>query len=336
MQEEQTTPTIYIGLDISKDTLDACLLRPAGKPQHKTFANTPAGHQKLLRWVRHLAAEQSCHFALEATGAYSQAVAEFLAQAEQRVSVLNPARVKYGGIAAGQGNKTDKADARTIAEYARLHNPSLWKQALAEVRHLTALVRRLQSVTEMRVQEKNRLQLPGHSEPVRRSIEETIAFLDQQAASLQQQIRQHIDNAPALKADHQLLISIPGIGEIAAQQILAELPDVSQFQSAESAAAFAGLAPAEFRSGKSVHKRTRLSKAGNRHLRQAVYFPAVTAIGHNRLVKALYERLIASGKARMAAVGAAMRKVLMLAFGVLKTRQPFDPNWASRQVQATT
>ncbi|HEV2124181.1 MAG TPA: IS110 family transposase [Chloroflexota bacterium] len=146
---------------------------------------------------------------------------------------------------------------------------------------------------------------------MRRSIEETIAFLDRQVASLQQQIRAHSDNTPSLKADKELLISIPGIGEIAAQQILAELPDVSQFQSAESAAAFAGLAPSEFRSGKSVHKHTRLSKAGNRHLRQAVYFPAVTAIGHNPLVRALYERLIASGKARMAAIGAAMRKVLI-------------------------
>lgn len=337
-QEQRSEPaaTIWVGLDISKDTLDACLLRPAGKPQHKTFANAPAGHQKLLRWAQHLAAEQTCHFALEATGAYGQAVAEFLAQAEQRVSVLNPARVKYGGIAAGQSNKTDKADAQTIAHHCRLHAPPLWKPSLPEVRHLTALVRRLQSVKEMRVQEKNRLQLPGHAEPVRRSIEETLAFLDQQATSLQQQISQHIDNTPGLKADHELLTSIPGFGEIAAQQVLAELPDVSQFHSAEAAAAFAGLAPSEFRSGKSVHKHTRLSKAGSRHLRQAVYFPAVTAVRHNPLVKALYERLIASGKARMAAMGAAMRKVLMLAFGVLKTRQPFDPNWAARQVQPTT
>lgn len=168
---------------------------------------------------------------------------------------------------------------------------------------------------------------------------------------MQQQIREPIDNTPSLKADQELLTRIPGIGEIAAQQILAELPDVSEFASAESAAAFAGLAPAEFRtrqmlrifdSGKSVHKRTRLSKAGNRHLRvharvngQAVYFPAVTAIRHNPLVKALYERLIASGKARMAAGAAAMRKVLMLAFGVLRTRRPFDPNWSrSRGVAA--
>ena len=332
-QAAATDPTIYIGLDISKDTLDACLLRQTGKPQHKTFANTSAGHQKLLRWVQHSAAEGTCHFALEATGAYGQSVAEFLTQADQGVSVLNPARVKYGGIATGQGNKTDKADARTIADYCRLHSPPLWKQALPEVRQLTALVRRLQSLKGMRANEKNRLQLPGHAEPVRRSIEETIAFLDQQVASLQQQISDHIANTPSLKADQELLTSIPGIGEVAAQQILAELPDVSQFQSAEAAAAFAGLAPAEFRSGKSVHKHTRLSKAGNRRLRQAVYFPAVTAIRHNPLVKSLYERLIASGKARMAAIGAAMRKVLMLAFGVLRTRQRFDASWPSRKAQ---
>jgi transposase len=330
-----TDPTVYIGLDISKDTLDACLLGPKGKPQHKRFANTGAGLQKLLRWAGHLAGEGgTCHFGMEATGAYGQGVAEFLAQADQPVSVLNPTRVKYGGIATGQGNKTDRADARTIADYCRLHTPPVWKQALPEVRHLTALVRRVHSVKEMRVQEKNRLQLPGHTEPVRRSIEEIITFLDQQVASLQQQINEHIDSTPSLKADQELLTSIPGIGEVAAQQILAELPDVSQFPSAESAAAFAGLAPSEFRSGKSVHKRTRLSKAGNRRLRLAVYFPAVVAIRHNPLVRALYERLIASGKARMVAVGAAMRKVLMLVFGVLRNRRPFDASWSSGRSNA--
>src|SRR4029450_6650599 len=101
---------VWIGLDVSKDHLDVCLLRETGKPQCKTFSNDAAGHQKLWRFVQHLAGEQPCHFALEATGAYSQAIAQFLAQAQQRVRVLNPARVKYSGIATGQANKTDKAD----------------------------------------------------------------------------------------------------------------------------------------------------------------------------------------------------------------------------------
>ncbi len=102
-----TSNGAWVGLNVSKDMIDACLLRTSGKPQHKTFTNDTAGHRKLLRWVQHLGTGQAYHFALEATGAYSQALAEFLAAAQQKVSVLNPARVKYGGIASGQGNKTD-------------------------------------------------------------------------------------------------------------------------------------------------------------------------------------------------------------------------------------
>jgi transposase len=321
------TLTVWIGLDVSKDKLDACLIKIEGKPLWKIFPNSTAGHQKLLRWAKHSAGEAGCHFGLEATGAYGLEIAQFLADADEYISILNPARVKYEGIAGGQGNKTDAADAHTIAEYCRLHHPPLWKQALPEVRHLNALVRRLKSVVEMRVQEKNRQQLPGQTPVVLESILQTITFFDQEIARLQQQIDAHIDNTPSLKADRDLLTSIPGIGDIAAQQILAELPDVAQFKSAQSLAAFAGLAPREYRSGKSVHKRTKLTKAGNVRLRLAVYFPAVAAIRHNPFVKALYERLIAAGKPRMAALGAAMRKMLMLAYGVLKNRQKFDKDW---------
>jgi hypothetical protein len=115
--------TVWIGLDVSKDTLDACLVKTEGRPLWKTFLNTPAGFQQLLRWVEHLVAEADCHFGLEATGAYSLGVAQFLAEANVYTSVLNPARVKYEGIAAGQGNKTDPADAHTMAQYCRLHHP---------------------------------------------------------------------------------------------------------------------------------------------------------------------------------------------------------------------
>jgi len=332
--ETTQNPTVWIGLDVSKDTLDACLVRNDGKPLWKSFSNTPAGYQKLLRWGKHLVGEAVCHFGVEATGAYSLGVAEFLAEAGEYISVLNPARVKYAGIAAGQINKTDPAAAHTIAQYCQLHQPPLWKQALPEVQHLNALVRRLKSVQQMRVMEKNRQQLPGHSSVVEQSIAHTLAFFDKEIAQLQQQIDDHIKNSPALKAERDLLTSIPGIGDIAAQQIMAEMPDVTQFKSAESLAAFAGLAPQEYRSGKSVHKRTKISKAGNAHLRLAVYFPAVAAIRHNPLVKALYERLLAAGKARMAALGAAMRKMLMLVYGVLKNREKFDPQWHSKNIEA--
>ena len=315
----QPTPpaTVWIGLDVSKDVLEACLLTETGKPQYKAFPNEAAGHQKLLRWVQHLAPEPTRHFALEATGAYSQAIALFLADAQQRVSVLNPARVKYGGIAMGQGNKTDKADARVIAHYCRLHAPPVWREAAPEVRHLRALVRRQADIRALLAQEKNRASVPGLLPAVRHSLERSLAYLEGEVNELQRQIEEHIRNVPSLKTDRDLLTSVPGVGDGTAQILLAELPDVKQFDSAEKVAAWAGLCPQECRSGSSVRKRTRLSKAGNGHVRKALYFPAISAIRHNPLVRALYQRLRDAGKSSMAAIGAAMRKLLMLCYGVL-------------------
>jgi transposase len=322
-----TDATAWIGLDISKDTIDACVLRSIGKPQHKTFGNDAHGHQKMLRWVQQLAPQQLFHFALEATGSYGEAVAFFLVEADQPVSVINPARVKYSGIASGQTNKTDKASAQVIADYCRMHKPPLWRMASPEVRLLRALVRRLEDLQGLLHQEKNRASVPGLLPAVTQSLEASQAFLESQMQRLQEQIDRHIDSTPSLKGDRELLESIPGVGSLTAQRFLAELPDVSQFASAEQAAAWAGLSPQEHRSGTSVHKRTRLSKAGNKQLRKAFYLPAVCAIRHNPFVRALYERLTAAGKSRMAAVGAAMRKLLMLCYGVLKHQQKFSADW---------
>jgi transposase len=322
-------------MDVSKDSLDVCLLRSTDKPRHQTFENESAGHQKLLRWVKQLAAKQVCHFALEATGAYGQAIAAFLADAEQRVSILNPARVKYGGIASGQGNKTDKADALGIAHYCRLHSPPLWREATPEVRELRALVRRLADVQSLLSREKNRASVPGILPAVRLSLERSLTFLDDEIRQLQQQIKKLIHGCATLKADQELLTSIPGIGEVTAQTLLSELPDVEQFGSAEQVAAWAGLCPREHRSGTSVRKRTRLSKAGNAHVRKALYFPAITAVRHNPLVEALYQRLRAAGKSQLSALGAAMRKLLMLCYGVLKNRQKFTAEW-KKQVATVT
>jgi len=132
-------------------------------------------------------------------------------------------------------------------------------------------------------------------------------------------------------ADRDLLESIPGVGRQTAATVLAELPPVDRLPSAESAAAYAGLAPREFRSGASVRRRTRLSKAGNARLRKALFLPAQTAVRFNPLLKEFFARLVGAGKPKMQAVGACMRKLVMLCYGVLKNRAPFDPAWASKE-----
>lgn len=311
-------PSVWIGLDISKATLDACLLRPNGKSTAKQFANDASGHLKLLRWAEHLAGEARAHFCLEATGSYSQDVALFLAEAEQRVSVVNPARIRFFGLCQRQGNKTDKADAALIALFCRQEQPERWRAAAPEVRLLVALVRRLHAVQKLLVQEKNRVQAPGQPDVVLESLNASLSFLEGEVKRLQKQIRAHINPNPNLKRDAKLLQSIPGVGELTAWDILAELPDVGQFDSAQSVAAYAGLAPREHRSGSRVRKQTRLSKQGNGRLRRALYFPAVTAMTWNPLVKAHYERLREAGKPRMVALAACMRKMLMIVYGVLK------------------
>lgn len=305
-----------------------CLLaQRTGKPLNKVFANQTPGWAKLLRWVQSQAPQASVHFCLEATNAYHQGLALFLVEAQQKLSVLNPARIHYAALSWGAGNKTDKADAAVIAAYCRKENPPLWRAAAPEVRTLVALVRRLHHLQDLLGQEKNRRALPAQIPAVAASLEQTITFLSAEIERVQEQISVHINAHPGLKADQELLESIPGISAITAQEILAELPEVSRFAGAQSAAAYAGLCPRQHCSGTSVRRRSHLSKRGNPHLRKALYLPAMSAIRFNPLVKAFYERLLAAGKPKMVALAAAMRKLLLLAYGVLKNRTKFAADW---------
>src|SRR5437016_7259067 len=192
---------VHVGIDIAKLTFDACLIRPQGKPQKKNFPNTPEGFAKLVRWVIHLAADATCHFCMEATGSYYEALAIFLAEADQRVSVINPHRTHHAAKASGAGNKTDPAEAQLLAEYCRKENPPLWRRATPEVRALVAMLRRLQALKDHLTQEQNRLGDPSVSgQPlVIASLEKSIAFLQAEIASLLKQIMEHIKNHPDLK-----------------------------------------------------------------------------------------------------------------------------------------
>lgn len=266
-----------------------------------------------------------------ATGSYSNAVALFLVEAEQKGSVMNPARIHFFARSQGQGNKTDKADARIIALLCRKEQPKLWRAAAPQVRELVALMRRYHAVQDLLAQEKNRFQVPSQPKVVLTSIKGIVRCLEKEVERLKKQIREHFNSHDNLKRDAKLLQSIAGVGEITAWDLLAELPDVSQFDSAQAVAAYAGLSPREHRSGSSIHRKTCLSKQGNARLRKAMYFPAVNALTWNPLVKAHYERPVATGKMKMVALAACMRIMLMICYGVLKHQQPFQKDWKSQQ-----
>jgi len=226
------------------------------------------------------------------------------------------------------GRATDKVDADLIARFCLSQEPEVWKPPAPEIRELQALVRRLESLIEMRVSEENRLSSGVVVEVVRRSLEEHIAYLIEQIKHTEQMIREHIDNHPDLKRQSELLDSIPGVGQTTAALFLAEIVDIRQYKSARQVAAFAGLVPRERRSGTSVRGKVRLSKIGNARLRKALYFPAITALRCSEFFKQWASGMRERGKCKMSVIGAAMRKLIHLAYGVLKTGKPFDPNWA--------
>ena len=168
----------------------------------------------------------------------------------------------------------------------------------------------------MRTQEKNRLEGPGIGD-VQPSIEKTIAFLDRQIAEIEIEMRHTVNDDPTLRGKRDLLESIPGIGERTASMLLGELPHLSEFRSGKAVAAFVGLCPRELRSGTSVQA-SWLSRAGNVHVRRALFMPALSALKHNPIMKAFAVRLRANGKRSKQVIVAVMRRLIVLAYGVLK------------------
>jgi transposase len=314
-----------LGIDVSQATLDVALLHDQRQRQ-ASFPNSPQGFAQLARWLSKDAPSE-VHACLEATGRYGDALALFLYEAGHTVSVVNPARIQAFARAMMSRNKTDSGDARLIARYCELHQPPPWTPPPPEVRTLQEVVRRLAALEQMRQQERNRLKAGVADETVQAMIEHHLRYLAEQIEVVQQAIRDHIDQFPDLRRQRDLLTTIPGIGEKTAAILLGEIGDFSQFKRAPQLAAYAGLTPRKHLSGTSVHRPARLCKTGNAALRKALYFPALSALRYNPLIMQLRRRLRAAGKRPMQIVGAAMRKLLHLVFGVLKSGCPFDPNY---------
>jgi len=311
-----------LGLDVAKKKMDVALVFDEKTLKHK-FDNSPNGFRLLQGWLTSLRIER-VHACLEATGIYGEPVAEFLHERGHRVSVVNPLRIKGYAKSELRRNKTDPADARLIADFCRVKNPKEWHPLPAEMKHLQALTRRIESLERMLLAEQNRLEAAPRE--VHPSIKRIIKTLKTEIENVQRLIKEHIDDHPDMERQNKLLRTIPGIGPKTAQLLLGEL-EFSRFDSARSLAAQAGVTPGKDQSGSSLD-RTRLSKLGNGRIRKALYFPAMVAIKRNQIIKNFASRLSQKGKSPMQVICASMRKLLHIAFGVIKHNRPFDPNLA--------
>jgi len=320
--EKERRVDAILGIDIAKAKFVVALLRPAdGKTRRKTCANTVAGFAELAAWLQRQGVTR-VHAGLEATGTYGEALATWLHEAGHAVSVINPAAIHAYARAHLSRTKTDAIDAELIARFVATQAPPMWTPPPADVRQLQALVRRLDALHGMRTQEVNRLAAGVGVALVEASIRTVLTSIESEIVHVQQLIRDHIDRHPDLRQRRDLLTTIPGIGETTAALLLAELFH-KRYTSARQAAAFAGLVPRLHESG-TLQRRGRLSKVGAGRLRKALYFPALTALRHNPTIQAIQQRLRAAGKPPMVVIGAAMRKLIHLAYGVLKSGKPYE------------
>jgi transposase len=323
----------YLGMDVAKAKLDCCLLldEVSDKRKTKVVKNIQSGIVDLLAWVaKQNVSPEELHVVMEATGVYHEQAAMALADVGVMVSIINPAQVKDFGRGLAVRTKTDGVDSFVLARYGALLKPAAWTPPAPEARMLQALLARRDAIAQDLQRERNRQEKADATDTparIRQSLSDSIEFLTRQLVQLQQDIDQHIDRHTGLKDDLALLQSIPAVGPQVGNNMLAVMHS-HDFGSAEQLAAYLGLVPVERQSGSSVLGRARLSKAGPARIRAVLYMAAVVATRCNPHVKAVYERLLARGKSKMSALGAAMRKLVHLCFGVIKTRKPYQHNYA--------
>jgi transposase len=315
---------IVIGADIAKKKFDvACLME--GKFKHKVFTNDAVGFADFVAWFSSLCGDVSPLICMEATGSYSLPLADYLVNHDFSVSLVNPAKIHAFAKSELSRAKTDKADAKLIARYALMTQPPLWIPPPANIRELQALVRRVEHLLEMIQMEQNRLETADASTQL--SITNVLNTLETELKSTRKAIKDHIDNNPDLKQRSDLLETIPGIGEACIAHLLLALSEHHGFTHAKQVAAFAGLAPVLRESGQ-WRGNTHISKTGDSALRKVLYMPALCAKRYNPVILVFWDRLQSNGKNGKAITCAAMRKLIHIAFGVIKSGKPFDPNYA--------
>jgi len=325
----------YIGIDVGKEALDLCWLRDSNTARKKTkkFKNQHESFINIVQWLRKntKAEPQDILITREATGVYHEALVYFLHKHDFPLFISNPGKAKKFAESINLVHKTDQSDAMMLARYglSQLNNMQLWQPEAQEIRELKAMSRRLAALEKDHQREKNRLeasQISDASNRVLKSLGGIITVLEDEITSLKEDIDNHIEQHSILKNNKVLLNSIKGIGDVMARELV-YLFAAKNFTTAKQVAAYLGLIPRLNESGK-LKGRTTLSKTGPSRIRAKLYMAAVTASKYNPDIINQRERLLKAGKTKMQALGAAMRKLIQICFGVIKNQTKYQPQVA--------
>ena len=328
MSENKTTPQPadarpILGIDVSKSTLDACLVVGARKTHHR-FANSAEGIQHMLALLPKQGANKA-RVAMEATGSYSLAAATAAFAAGCEVCVINPRRVLDFARCCGRRNKTDRVDAELIAHFAGSHPLDCWQPLPAEQSGLRDLMRRQADVEAQLRAEKRRLEVASTAPTLRQSLTRAVRWLETELKRLEKSIQEHLRRHQSLAEDVTRLNAIAGFGQKTARLLVAEIP--RHFRNARAAASWLAVVPRQFQSGSSVRKASRIGHAAP-SLRGKLYFAAITAMRWDPRSMAFAQRLREAGKSKMSIIFAVLHKLVRTAFVLLKNHATYQPDHA--------
>ena len=323
---------MIVGLDISKATMDACIVTAKGRLQRQ-FANSPRGVDQLYDWMlaKCPTAQPAASDALvvmEATGTYHTLPAFILHGLGVRVAVANPYRARKFADAFGFLSKTDKADAHSLAMLGERADPQTWVPPPDAMLELRELVARLVAVTKHIQAEKQRLEeRPRYVAwlGVASSLMRSIEWHQAEKEALQDFIEEfyEVPQHSTLQADRKLLQTIPGVGPFAADHLLCLLR-VRKLNSAREAAAMAGVVPVHRQSGTSVNGRSHISHEGDARVRAGLFMPTRSACQHDPVMKARYEALQARGLSKLASQIACTARLIRVSYGVITHQTPYN------------
>jgi len=326
---------VFCGIDVSAATLAVAVQQEDQRFEERVFDNTAGGHKALIAWLQKR--KGRARVSLEATGIYSLDLALALDGAEGiEVAVLNP-KVMHRFAQTLRRSKTDSADAQALAEYSRRMPFVPWSAPGLSGLQLRTLSRHIQGLVVEHTRQTNRLHGAEKSASTPRCVvndlKRSMASLKLRIVRLRGEALELVGSDEAMQKRFKLLICIPGIAATSALQLLGELAPLSPEMSVRQWVAHSGLDPAHQVSGTSVHKRSRISRAGNRHLRHALYMPALVAVRRDPHLKAFYESLLGRHKAKLQALIAVARKLLHAIYGILRTETAYDGSKLFPQIQ---
>lgn len=305
-----------MGIDVAKQVFDLHSLKTG---QDRRMENSTEGIRQCVALCNTLRPEL---IVMEATGGYELTLAATLQAEGFAVSVVNPRRIRDFARAAGQIAKTDKLDARIIAQFAATMDPMPTERINENTQKLKALVARRSQLVGLHTAESNRLEHAGGRD-VQRSIAAVLKVIEAQLKTFDRQIKEHIQNTPQLRQRSEILDSAPGIGPTTAHMLVTELPELGRLNRRQIAA-LVGVAPMARDSG--TFRGKRMTGGGRKEIRSRLFMPTLVAVRHNPILRAYYTRLIRRGKCKMVALVAVMRKLICILNTMIKNNQLWNPN----------